>query len=61
MKILNKRQTQWAEVLLEFNFVIIYRSGEKNSKVDALLCKTDPKLEGGGENLNLSIQVFKPG
>ena len=31
-KILNRRQARWAEILSEFDFVIIYRPGEKNSK-----------------------------
>jgi hypothetical protein len=60
-KILNRRQARWAETLSEFNFVIVYRPGEKNGKADALSRRTDPELEGGSENPNLSIRMFKPG
>ena len=46
-KILNRRQAQWAEILSDFDFVITYSLGDKNSTADALSCRTDPELEGG--------------
>ena len=47
-----------AELMSEFNFVITYCLGEKNSKTDALSCQTDPTLEGGDMP---QISMFKPG
>jgi len=38
MKLLNRRQARWAEILTEFNFKIIYCPGERNGKADALSC-----------------------
>ena len=55
--ILNRRQARWAENLSEFNFVITYRPGEKNSKADALSRRTDPALEGASDT---PISMFKP-
>ena len=57
-KILNRRQARWAEILSDFDFVITYRPGDKNSKADALSRRTDPKLEGGSAP---QISMFKPG
>ena len=57
-KILSRRQARWAELLSEFNFVITYRSGEKNGKADALSRRTDPMLERGDMP---EISMFKPG
>lgn len=36
MKIFNRCEARWAELLSEFNFVIIFRSGENNGEADAL-------------------------
>ena len=36
MKILNKKQVQWAEELAEYNFIIIYHTEALNIKVDLL-------------------------
>jgi len=60
-KLLNRRQARWAEILTEFNFKIIYRPGERNSKADALSRQVDPELEGEGEKQDLTIHMFKPG
>ena len=57
-KVLSRRQARWAELLSEFNFVITYRSGEKNGKADVLSRRTDPALEGGDEP---QILMFKLG
>jgi hypothetical protein len=35
-KVLTRRQARWSEHLAEFNFKVIYRPGEKNTKVDIL-------------------------
>ena len=47
MKVLNKRQAQWAEKLAEYNFVIIYCTGASNMKADLLSHRADycPKGE----------------
>ena len=57
-KILNRRQARWAEILSDFDFVITYRPGDKNSKADALSRRTYPNLEGGSAP---QISMFKPG
>jgi len=44
-KILNRSQVRWAEILSEFNFKIVYCSGEKNGKADALSRRVYPELE----------------
>jgi hypothetical protein len=35
-KVLTRRQARWSEHLAEFNFKVIYRPGEKNTKADVL-------------------------
>jgi len=60
-KLLNRRQARWAEILSEFNFKIIYRPGERNSKADALSRGLDSELEGEGKKQDLTIRMFKPG
>ena len=60
-KLHNRRQARWAEIISEFNFKIIYRPGERNSKADALSRRVDPELEGEGEKQDLTIHIFKPG
>ena len=39
MKKLTSRQVRWTKFLSEFNFVIVYQSGKKNEKADALTRK----------------------
>src|SRR5436309_4781123 len=46
MKVLNKRQAQWAEELAEYNFVIIYYTGALNTKADLLSYRADYFLKG---------------
>src|SRR5439155_24002292 len=46
MKVLNKRQAQWAEELAEYNFIIIYCTGASNTKADLLLYRADYFLKG---------------
>ncbi|QRW15631.1 Retrotransposable element Tf2 protein [Rhizoctonia solani] len=48
---LNKRQIQWANFLVDYNFQIIYRPGAQNKKADILSRQYDlVPLEGGVEN-----------
>jgi hypothetical protein len=35
-KVLTRHQARWSEHLAEFNFKVIYRPGEKNTKADVL-------------------------
>lgn len=44
-KVLNRRQARWAELLAHFDFKIVYRSGSKMGKPDALTRRQD--LQGG--------------
>jgi len=60
-KLLNQRQARWAEILIQFNFKIIYRLGEKNSNADTLSHQVHPELEGEGEKQDLTIPMFNPG
>jgi hypothetical protein len=46
--ILNRRQMRWAEVLQEYNFAIIYRTGSPNQTADILCrCPVYTYREGG--------------
>ena len=58
IKVLNRRQVRWAEILSKFNFGITCCPCEKNCKADVLVCRTDPTLEGGSDS---QISIFKPG
>jgi hypothetical protein len=58
-KVLTRRQARWAEHLAEFNFKVIYRPGEKNTKADVLSRRWDYALKEGGEASPVSF--FKVG
>jgi len=60
-KLLNQRQAHWVEILSQFNFKIVYRPGEKNSKGDALSRGVDPEHETEGAMQDLKIRMFKSG
>ena len=57
IKILNRCQARWAELLSEYNFVITYCPWEENGKADALSRQTDAALEGADMP---QIAMFKP-
>ena len=61
-KLLNRRQAQWYEFLLRFNFKIVYRPGKAGGKPDALTRRSgDLPLEEGDERLKFQQQtVLKP-
>ena len=40
---LTRRQARWAEILLEFNFEVIYRDGKSNTKADTLIRQADSR------------------
>ncbi|CEP10414.1 hypothetical protein, partial, partial [Parasitella parasitica] len=46
---LTRRQVRWSEILGDYNFQIVYRSGKQNAAVDALSRKDRP-IEGGGDS-----------
>jgi hypothetical protein len=50
-KLLNRRQTRWAEYLSRFNFKIIYRPGKAGGKPDALTRRSGDLPQGGDERL----------
>jgi hypothetical protein len=58
-KVLTRRQARWAEHLAEFNFKVIYRPGEKNTKADVLSRRWDYAIKEGGEASPVSF--FKAG
>ena len=45
IKVLNRRQVRWAELLATYDFQIIYKKGSENLKADILSRRTD--LQGG--------------
>jgi hypothetical protein len=60
-KLLNRRQTRWAEYLSRFNFKIIYRPGKAGRKPDALTRRSGDLPQGGDERLiEQQKAVLKP-
>jgi hypothetical protein len=59
-KVLTRRQARWAEHLAEFNFKVVYRPGDKNTKADVLSRRWDHVPEGGSETAP-EVSFFKPG
>src|SRR6266705_2778758 len=60
-KLLNRRQTRWAEFLLRFDFKIVYRPGKAGGKPDALTRRSGDLPEGGDERLqHMEQTVLKP-
>ena len=50
-KLLNRRQTRWAEFLSRFNFKIVYRPGKAGGKPDSLTRRSEDLPKGGDERL----------
>lgn len=50
-KLLNRRQTRWAEFLSRFNFRIRYRPGKAGGKPDALTRRSGDLPADGDEHL----------
>jgi hypothetical protein len=60
-KLLNRRQTRWAEYLSRFNFKIIYRPGKAGGKPDALTHRSGDLPQVGDERLiEQQKAVLKP-
>jgi hypothetical protein len=60
-KLLNQRQTRWAEYLSHFDFKIIYRPGKAGGKLDALTRRSGDLPQGGDERLiEQQKAVLKP-
>jgi hypothetical protein len=60
-KLLNRRQTRWAEYLSRFNFKIVYRPGKAGGKPDALTRRSGDLPQGGDERLTEQQKaVLKP-
>ena len=59
-KSLTRRQARWAKFLLEFDFVVKYRPGDKNSKLDVLSRRVDHRPKKGSEALPIQ-HLFKLG
>ena len=60
-KQLNRRQARWAELLSDFNFVIIYRKGSQNGKADALSRRPEYRFGRGGDDRQPIRSLLKPG
>ena len=58
-KLLNRRQTRWAEFLSRFNFKIVYRPGKRGGKPHALTRRSED-LPAGGGGMNASNTWNKP-
>ena len=60
-KKLTRRQARWAEFLSEFNFVITYRLGKKNEKVEALTRRPNDKPQNEEDELQQhQLQTLLP-
>ena len=59
-KVLNKRQARWAENLVEFNFVVMYRTGASNTKADLLSRRAD-YIPKGEEARKPDPPLLRPG
>ncbi|KAH0604554.1 uncharacterized protein H6S33_006931 [Morchella sextelata] len=61
-KVLTRQQARWSEDLVGYNFKVVYRPGEKNSKTNVLSRRWDHRLGEGGETLQLEPKIFfRPG
>jgi hypothetical protein len=61
MKLLNHRQTQWAEYLSHFNFMIVYHPGKAGGKPYALTHRLGDLAQGGDKYLiKQQKAVLKP-
>ena len=58
---LNRRQARWALELDGFDFVIIYRPGVKNGKLDALSRRSEFRREKGGQGNQPIERVLEEG
>jgi hypothetical protein len=60
-KLLNRRQTRWAEFLSHFHFKIVYRPGKAGGKPDSLTRRSGDLPQGGDERLiEQQKAVLKP-
>ena len=60
-KLLNRRQTCWAEFLLRFNFKIVYHPGKAGGKPDSLIRQSEDLPQGGDERLrHMEQAILKP-
>ena len=60
-KLLNRRQTRWAEFLSRFNFKIVYRPGKAGGKPDSLTRRSEDLPKGGDERLrHMEQAILKP-
>jgi hypothetical protein len=60
-KLLNRRQAQWSQFLLQFNFKIVYRPGTAGGKPDALTRRSgDLPKDGDDRSLENQTTIIKP-
>ena len=60
-KRLTPRQARWAEFLFEFNFVVIYQTGKKNDKANALTRRPNKRpISNEDERQEHRMQVLLP-
>lgn len=57
---LTARQTRWLEKLTEFNFRIIYHSGKKNARADALTRQKSGPLAEDDDRVQHRHQILLP-
>ena len=50
-KQLTRRQIKYLNILFNFNFKIIFRTGKTNIKIDVLTCIFDLKFENDDERI----------
>jgi len=47
-ELLNHRQARWSELLIRFDYEIVYRPGKSNGEADVLTRRLGDLPEGGG-------------
>ena len=57
IKQLSRRQARWAQFLIEFNFVITYRSKKLNAKLDVLIKRSKDLLKRENKRLRQQMQI----
>ena len=60
-KLLNHRQTRWAEFRSRFNFKIVYHPGKTGGKSESLTRRSEDLSKEGDENLqHMEQTILKP-
>ncbi len=58
-KKLNRRQTKWAEFLVEFDFKIAYQSNKKNDKANSFTRRSDDRSDNKNESNSRNKHMYQ--